>query len=207
MQIGKQYNTIYIGVDQSYANTGISVVCDGVLKDVRSVHLDKCKNHSERRRVLSNKLDSLLIRSCAKADNVICICEAARLHGGPTSFINIDAIKAMGALTSTIVDICDKYDVQVYSVDTRCWKSQVIGTSKPQSNKFGVPEEKWPTVQWVIGKGFEHKVLIEVTGRKTKGTFVASNGKRYMYNNDACDSAGIAMFGVIGDHDKLHPER
>lgn len=204
----KKYKQMYIGIDQSYANTGISIVCDGALQDIKSVRLDKCKNHSERRRVLSHKLNSLLVRSCAKADSVVCICEAARLHGGPNSFINIDAIKAMGALTATIVDVCDKYDVPVYSVDTRCWKSQVIGTSKPQDNKYGVPLEKWPTVQWVVRKGFEAKVLIPIpeNSRKRKGTFVRG-GRRYMYNNDACDSAGIAMFGVLGDPDKLQLER
>ena len=203
----KKYKQIYIGIDQSYANTGISIVCDGALQDIKSVRLDKCKNHSERRRVLSHKLNSLLVRSCAKADSVVCICEAARLHGGPNSFINIDAIKAMGALTATIVDVCDKYDVPVYSVDTRCWKSQVIGTSKPQDNKYGVPPEKWPTVQWVVRKGFEAKVLISIpeNSRKRKETFVRG-GRRYMYNNDACDSAGIAMFGVVGDKSKLRQE-
>ena len=29
----------------------------------------------------------------------------------------------------------------------------------------------------------------------------------YMYNNDAADSAGIAMFGFIGDQDKLQEEK
>lgn len=203
----KKYKQIYIGVDQSYANTGISVVCDGVLRDVKSIHLDKYKNHSERRRALSQKLDGLLVRSCAQAENVMCVCEAARLHGGQTSFINIDAIKAMGALIATIVDVCAKYNVEVYSVDTRCWKSQVVGTSKPQANRYGVPEEKWPTVKWVIGKGFEDNILIDVSGsRKVKGTFVR-DGKKLMYNDDAADSAGIAMFCVMGDKGKLQLER
>lgn len=203
----KKYKQIYIGVDQSYANTGISIVCDGVLRDIKSIRLDKYKNHSERRRVLSRKLDSLLVRSCAQAESVVCICEAARLHGGQTSFININAIKAMGALTATIVDTCYEHDVAVFSVDTRCWKSQVVGTSKPQTNKYGVPPEKWPTIQWVIRQGMEDKVLVALPekSRKTKGTFVR-NGARYMYNNDAADSAGIAMFGILGDASKLREE-
>lgn len=201
------YKQVYIGIDQSYQNTGISVVADGVLRDVKSVRLDKLKTNSERRRVLGQRLDSLIAVVTERSEKVTCIVEKARLHGGPTSFINIDAIKAMGALTATIVDTCAKYGIEVYSVDTRCWKSQVIGTSKPQSNKYGVPEEKWPTIQWLIAKGFEDKILIDVTDtRKTKGTF-ERNGKKYMYNNDAADSAGIAMFGVIGDASKLQLER
>ena len=201
------YKQIYIGIDQSYQNTGISIVADGVLRDVKSVRLDKLKTNSERRRVLRHRLDSLISVVAEKSEKVTCIVEKARLHGGPTSFVNIDAIKAMGALTATIVDVCAEYGIEVYSVDTRCWKSQVVGTSKPQSNKFGVPEEKWPTIQWLIAKGFEDKILIDVTDtRKEKGTF-KRNGKKYMYNNDAADSAGIAMFGVIGDASKLQLER
>lgn len=199
------YEHIYVGVDQSYQNTGVSVVADGVLKDVRSIRLDKCKNNSERREVLRVKLGHLIAAVAGKSKSVVCICERARLHGGPTSFINIDAIKAMGALTATIVDVCHQHGIDVYSVDTRCWKSSVVGTSKPQSNKFGVPDEKWPTVRWVIGQGFEHKILVPVTGKKVKGTFVRGC-VRYMYNNDAADSAGIAMFGVVGDPAKLHLE-
>lgn len=201
------YRQVYIGIDQSYQNTGISIVADGVLKDVKSVRLDKLKTNSERRRVLRQRLDSLIAVVAEKSEKVTCIVEKARLHGGPTSFVNIDAIKAMGALTATIVDVCAEYGIEVYSVDTRCWKSQVVGTSKPQANKYGVPEEKWPTVRWLIAKGFEHKILIDVSdSRKEKGTF-KRDGKKYMYNNDAADSAGIAMFGVIGDASKLQLER
>ena len=201
------YGKIVIGVDQSYKNTGISIVADGELKDVKSVRLDKCKNNSERRRALSNVLGGLLSVVAKKSDDIVCIVERARLHGGPDSFINIDAIKALGALTATIVDVCGDCGIEVYSVDTRCWKSQVVGTSKPQANKYGVPEEKWPTVKWVIGKGFEDKILIDVTDtRKNKGTFTR-NGRKYMYNDDAADSAGIAMFGAIGDRSKLRLEQ
>lgn len=201
------YGKIVIGVDQSYKNTGISIVADGELKDIKSVRLDKCKNNSERRRALSNVLGGLLNVVAKKSDDIVCIVERARLHGGPDSFINIDAIKALGALTATIVDVCNDCGIEVYSVDTRCWKSQVVGTSKPQANKYGVPEEKWPTVKWVIGKGFEDKILMDVTGtRKNKGTFTR-DGRKYTYNDDAADSAGIAMFGAIGDRSKLRLEQ
>lgn len=201
------YNEIVIGIDQSYQNTGISIVADGKLKDIRSVRLDKYKNNSERRGVLHTKLQHLMSDVTNKSNSVVCIVERARLHGGPTSFVNIDAIKAMGALTATIVDVMDQYGVKVYSVDTRCWKSQVVGTSKPQSNNYGVPEEKWPTIRWCIRQGFERKLLVDVSAtRKQKGTFVRA-GKKYQYNNDAADSAGIAMYWVLGDHNKLQLEK
>lgn len=201
------YREVVIGIDQSYQNTGISIVADGKLKDIRSIRLDKYKNNSQKRGVLHTKLQHLMSDVTNKSNSVVCIVERARLHGGPTSFVNIDAIKAMGALTATIVDVMDQYGVKVYSVDTRCWKSQVIGTSKPQSNNYGVPEEKWPTIRWCIRQGFEQKLLVDVSAtRKQKGTFVRA-GKKYQYNNDAADSAGIAMYWVLGDHNKLQLEK
>lgn len=200
------YKQIVIGVDQSYKNTGISIVTDGVLRDVKSIRLEKYKANSKKRYVIRSHIKKLLELSTERALSVICIVERARIHGGPNSFINIDAIKAIGALTATVVDVCAMYDVPVFSVDTRCWKSQVIGTSKGSPNKYGVPQEKWPTIKWCIGLGFEDKILVPVSSRKTKGTFVR-NGQKYQYNDDAADSAGIAMFYIVGDRNKLKEEK
>lgn len=197
------YRKVIIGIDQSYKNTGVTIVCDGKIKQVKSIHLEQYANNSTRRRVLSQKLDSLLRAVAEKADKQVCIIERIRLQS--QGFINIDYIKSIGALNATIVDCCSRYSIEVYSVDTRCWKAQVVGTSKPMSNKFGVPPEKWPTVKWVIDKGFEDSLLIPITGRKRVGTF-ERDGQRFMYNNDAADSAGIAMFGIVGDPDKLKEE-
>lgn len=199
-----KYKSVVIGIDQSYKNTGISVAADGRLLKVKSIQLERYKMNSERRRALAEKLSGLLAAVCSKSEKVTCIIERIRLHS--QGFLNIDYIKSIGALNSVIVDQCAVYDVPVYSVDTRCWKSQVIGTSKGMSNDFGVPEEKWPTVKWVINQGFEESVLIKVEGRKVKGTFV-KDGQKYMYNNDAADSAGIAMFWFEGDKNKLKEER
>lgn len=199
-----KYKKVVIGIDQSYNNTGISIVADGKLVKVKSIWLDKYKSNSNKRRALANTLSGLLRSVCQKGKEVICIIERIRLQS--KGFLNIDYIKSIGALNSVIVDICNEYNVPVYSVDTRCWKSQVIGTSKPLSNKYGVPEEKWPTVKWLIKQGWEESILMPVEGRKTKGTFIR-DGQKYMYNNDAADSAGIAMFGFKGDENKLQLER
>lgn len=199
-----KYKKVVIGIDQSYNNTGISLAADGHLRKVRSIHLDKYKSNSEKRRALAETLDGLLKAVCPKANEVVCVIERIRLRS--QGFLNIDYIKSIGALNSIIVDKCQEYGVEVYSVDTRCWKSQVIGTSKGMPNKYGVPEEKWPTVRWLIKQGWENSILIKVEGRKSKGTFVR-DGQKYMYNNDAADSAGIAMFGFKGDPEKLQLER
>lgn len=199
-----KYNKVVIGIDQSYNNAGISIAADGNLVKVKSLHLDRYKSNSEKRRALANTLDGLLRAVYPKAKEVVCVIERIRLRS--QGFLNIDYIKSIGALNSVIVDKCHEFCVPVYSVDTRCWKAQVVGTSKPMANKFGVPEEKWPTVRWLLKQGWESSILIPVEGRKTKGTFVR-DGQKYMYNNDAADSAAIAMFGFIGDSDKLQEER
>ena len=199
-----KYKKVIIGIDQSYSNTGISIAADGKLIKVRSIRLDIYKTNSDKRRALTNKLNGLLKAVCPNAKEVICIIERIRLRS--QGFLNIDYIKSIGALNSVIVDICYENYVPVYSVDTRCWKAQVIGTSKAEANKYGVPEEKWPTVKWLLKQGWENSILIPVEGKKTKGTFIR-NGQKYMYNNDAADSAGIAMFGFVGDQDKLQIER
>lgn len=193
-----------IGIDQSYNNTGISLAADGELKKVRSLQMEAYKCNSDKRRALANTLDGLLRSVAGKAEKVVCLIERIRLRS--QGFLNIDYIKSIGALNSIIVDKCHEYGVEVYSVDTRCWKAQVVGTSKPMPNKYGVPEEKWPTVRWLLKQGWETSILIPIEGRKTKGTFMR-DGQKYMYNNDAADSAGIAMFGFIGDPDKLQLER
>ena len=200
------YQQIVIGIDQSYDNTGISISADGKLLDIKSVELKKLKSNTQRRWTLIRRLNSLLKQCTEKSSNIICIVERARIHGGDSSFININAIKAMGALTAVIVDQCAIYDVPVYSVDTRTWKAAVVGTSKPKQNKCGVSPHKWPTVKWVCKQGFEHKILIPVSTRKIKGTFVR-NGIRYRYDDDKADSAGISMFWWLGDKNKLQLEK
>ena len=200
-----KYSELCIGIDQSYNNTGISIAADGRLIKVKSKWLDHYKSNSEKRQALRETLDKVLVSVTDNANNVVCILERIRLQS--RGFVNIDYIKSIGALNAIITDKCHEYGIKVYSVDTRCWKSQVIGTSKPKSNKFGVPDEKWPTVQWVIKNGFESSILVDMSEtRKTKGVF-ERNGIKYMYNNDASDSAGIAMFWFVGDRTKLKEEK
>ena len=198
-----KYKTIVIGIDQSYDRTGISISADGKLLKVKSIDFAKYKNNTQKRNKLRTYLQNMLKSINSKGTEVICVIERIRLRS--QGFLNINYIKSIGALNSIIIDVMSFNDVPVYSVDTRCWKSQVVGTSKPKKNKFGVPDEKWPTVKWCINKGFEFAILKEVTGRREKGTFV-KNGTKYEYDNDASDSAAISQFYFVGDRNKLKKE-
>lgn len=199
-----KYKTVCIGIDQSYQNTGVSVSADGVLKKVSSIHLDKYKTNSDKRKALRKYLLNVVNKISPRCEEIICVIERIRLRS--QGFINIDYIKSIGALNSVIVDIMSEYNIPVYSVDTRCWKSQVVGTSKPKKNDYGVPEEKWPTVNWVCEKGFEESILRKVEGRREKGTFTDEEGK-WEYDNDAADSAAISLFYFKGQKDKLKEEK
>ena len=198
-----KYKQLSIGIDQSYKNCGVSISADGKLLKVTSINLEHHKTNTDRRNALREYLDNMLKVITTKADSITCTIERIRLHS--QGFLNIDYIKSMGALNAVIIDIMDEYDIPVYSVDTRCWKSQVIGTSKPKDNNLGVPKEKYPTVEWCIKQGFENSVLRTVKGRKVKGTFT-KNGIKYMYDNDASDSSAISMFYFVGDKEKLKQE-
>lgn len=204
-----KYNKVVIGIDQSYKNTGISIAADGEIRKVRSLQLEHYKSNSERRRALRKTLNGLLSSVAHKGKEVICIIERIRLQS--QGFINIDYIKSIGALNSIIVDVCSEYNVSVYSVDTRCWKSQVVGTSKPSDNpKLAMEPEKYPTFHWLskLQDGiFVSDVMIDMTNTRKKNNIFMKNGKKYKVNDDACDSAGIAMFGFVGEKDKLKEEK
>lgn len=201
---------ICIGIDQSYNNTGISVVIDGEIKIIKSVHLDKIKTKTDKRKKVRSVAKKIIEKTKTKYKgyNIVCIIERIRLHSSNSGkgFLNIDYIKGIGALNATIVDIFNDYGIKVYSVDTRAWKSQVIGTSKPKKNDFGVPEEKWPTIEWVIARGYENSILEDMSNTKKKKGIFEKNGKKYMYNNDAADSAGISMYWFKGKRDILELE-
>lgn len=199
------YKEVCIGIDQSYENTGVSISADGKLLKVTSLYLGNLKSNSEKRRCLKSFLTKVIQKVKPRCKNITCVIERIRLRS--QGFINIDYIKSIGALNAVIVDVMTDYGISVYSVDTRCWKSRIVGTCKPMDNSYGVPPEKWPTVQWCISKGFKNKILKDVSdSRKEKGTFKIGD-KKYMYNNDAADSSAISMFLFAGDKSMLKVEK
>lgn len=197
---------VSIGIDQSYKNTGISICVQGKLKVIKSVPLEHLKSNTEKRDMLKNELNKIIDFLYLKGyRDIVCIIERIRLRS--QGFLNIDYIKSIGALNALIVDCCKLKNIPVFSVDTRCWKSQVVGTSKEEKNDFGVDPKKWPTIKWLINEGFENKILQEITSKtKKKGVFL-KNDKKYKYNDDASDSAAIAKFYFVGDLNKLKEEK
>lgn len=201
----KKASQIVIGIDQSYKNTGVSIAADGKLLRVSSIDLKESDDKTWKRREIRKRLDKLLMQADSKSKNKpIVVIERIRMFS--KNFVSIDYIKQIGALDSVIVDTAWKHGMETYSVDTRAWKAAVLGTSKPAENDFGVPPEKWPCVEWIIENGFEKSVKRVVEGRRMKGCFFDKNGDKYEYDNDACDSAGIAMSWFCCTPDKFERE-
>lgn len=201
-----KHDTAVIGIDQSYKNTGISISVDGKIKSINSIDLSHLKSKSEKRAMVRSYVLRAIERCKASGvENIICVFERVRLHS--QGFLSMDYIQSISGLNTTIIDTCYENGIEAFSVDTRCWKANVIGTSKPKSNKFGVQPEKWPTVEWVIANGFENKILKPVEGRRQKGTFTDKDGNKFEYDNDAADSAAISMFWFVADHKKLKREQ
>lgn len=203
-----------VGIDQSYADSGIAVVLDGKLMAVRECKPSTTTSNTERRALLRQTLIRVFSMMQKKAFDigdceVICIIERIRLQSakpGTQHFLNLDYIKGIGALNALIVDLAYEYQIPVYSVDTRSWKVQVTGSSKPLANKHGFAEEKWPTIKWCLSRGYERFIIEQVSPRKKKGV-VVKNGERYTYNDNKADAIGIAMYGFISPvNQKLEEE-
>lgn len=188
----KKMKQVVIGIDQSYKRTGISIAADGKLLHVCSVDLTESDDKTWKRLEVKRRVErAVSLAEKKSASKPVVVIERIRMFS--QQFVSMPYIKQMGALNCTIVDAAWKHAVETYSIDTRAWKAGVLGTSKPAANDFGVPPEKWPCVDWVIRKGFEKAVKLPVYGRRQKGTFTDAEGKKWEYDNDACDSAGIAM--------------
>lgn len=201
-------NVIVIGIDQSYKDTGISICFNGKIKMAKNVPLEKFQNNSERRTILQKRLFNVfssvhVLKEDYNAD-VIVIIERIRLRS--QGFINIDYIKSIGALNALITDTAMGFGYPVYTVDTRAWKTAVVGTSKGKDNTNGIDPKKYPTILWCNRNGY-CKYIKQYIGksRKQLGVFEDEKGK-YVYNDNIADSICISLFYFKGDKTLLKEE-
>lgn len=198
---------IVIGIDQSYTRTGITVLEDKKILGMHSVNFDGCKTNTEKREHLKHFIESLFDNY--NIDNVMVITERIRLRS--QGFLSESYIKSTGALIATIIDIFATYDIPVYSVDTRNWKSQIVGNSKPLENSYGINKEKYRTILYLRSKGLLKHIVEPYTGRGKQGVVnIKINGKKTpcKINDDLADSYCIAMYGFLPEHkQKLKEEK
>ena len=188
------YQKLVIGIDQSYTRTGISIAGDGQLLKVGYIPFEPSECHSEKRKKVKGILTKIIKSNQSKASQMVIIVERIRQFSGGT--LSMDYIKSTGALIGCIVDTAAEYGIPVYSADTRSWKSQVVGTSVPKANKFNVDPKKWPTIEFLLRRRDvrEGDLLVPV-GKRSKKFAKQIDGVKYCYNDDAADSACIALYG------------
>ena len=198
------YKKLVIGIDQSYTRTGISLAGDGKLLRVGHIPFEPSECHSEKRKKVKGKLTHIIKVNKLKASQMVIIVERIRQFSGGN--LSMDYIKSTGALIGCIVDAASDYGIPVYSVDTRAWKSAVVGTSVPKPNKYNVDPKKWPTLEYMLRrKDVNESDLLVPVGKRCKKYAKIVDGIKYCYNDDAADSAGIALYGFVKDR-KLKKE-
>lgn len=194
-------NKIIIGIDQSYQDTGIAIGFNGKIKTAKDIELHSLKNNSLRREHLRDQLKIMYSFAYDKANqydaSVTVLIERIRLKS--QGFLNIDYIKSIGALNAIICDVAAMYDFPVYSVDTRAWKSTIIGTSKTQNNPYGIDPHKWPTILWCIKHGYEPYIKYPITNNRKQKGVITKNNERYSYNDNTADSIGICLYGFTNN--------
>lgn len=194
----KRHHVSIIGIDQSYTRTGISLASDGKLVKVASVDLRKLNSKHEKRDKIRKTLDKIIKIEENRSDALIVIIERTRVFSGGKMSLNY--LKAAGGLNAAIVDAVYQADpdIPIYSVDTKAWKNAILGYTGGEENDFGVNPKKYPMVKYVIESGFEDSIKKPVGKQRKNGVF-QENGKWYEYDDDAADSAGIALYGFYGD--------
>lgn len=209
---------VCIGVDQSYKRTGISVSEGGKLVSCQSVKLDKLESKPEKRNVLRARFREVLESVLSNHSPEECVVVLERVRTFSQQFLSVPYIKSMGALNAVVSDEAWYHGVQCYNVDTRAWKHGVVGTSKPAkpgsadmkfAKHFQIDDKKAPTARWVYEnykEMFKENAVLEVAGRRKKGTFIAMDGTRCEIDDDLCDSACISLSWFKMDSSKFQLE-
>lgn len=196
-----------IGIDQSYTRTGITILKDKKLVEMKSIDFCDCNNNTEKRRRLKDILSNYILEY--GEEETIIITERIRLRS--QGFLSEAYIKSTGALVATIIDVANVYDIPVYSVDTRSWKGQIVGDSKPLNNPYGINKEKYRTILYLRSKGLLKYIAEPYNGRGKQGVInIKINGKKTpcKINDDLADSYCIAMYGFLPEHkQKLKEEK
>ena len=179
-----------IGIDQSYTRTGIAVATKGKVRKAFSIDFKGTKTKTQKRLLLQSTLRKVIEMCLRKYSNseITIIAEKIRTFTESDS-LRIEVIKAHSALMAYIVDTAAEYGIKVYSVDTRAWKSRVLGSSKPIFEPLeGVENpQKFGSVRKAIKLGFGEQM--KVKSCKTRS---------FRYNDDMADAICISLYGFSG---------
>lgn len=200
-----------IGIDQSYTETAMCLMKDKELLNIYSLRKKSNESKHHFRRRLEERITNILVKLNWMDEylkHTMVICERTRLKSA--GFISMDSISSMIELQTVIANVCASFEVPLYSVDTRSWKAQIVGTSKAQKNDNGIDPKKFMTMMYVspklINTEFQHHLYRKVDNRTKNGVVhVDAMGNKYLYNDNVCDAYCITEYGFLpASKQKLH---
>lgn len=189
-----------IGIDQSYTDTGLTVLTQGGFSLVTSVTFKECGSSKYR------KCD--LLRS-----KIIRAVELCHSNGYTDVTINYEQIRYNNPVNSKkkttfgnthgssimegfIWDAAARCETTLYSVPTISYRSAVVGNTKGVENDLGIDPSKYPTYTFLLSTGQIRPFLDTPRPSKRKG-IVLYKGERMWYNDNKGDSACIALYGTL----------
>lgn len=204
IMMGSTSDIVCIGIDQSYTETAVAVSKGMKVVHAEAVDFSSCKKKWEKRAAVS----AVLIRLLDEYSPDAVVYERMRTFS--QNNLGISYIRATGSLNGSIEDtVKSKFpSIPVYTVDTRAWKSAVVGSNKPAQNSYGVNENKFPTAEWAMQtqKHMKSSFIFEVKSkRKNKGTFMSKSGKKLHIDDNVCDAMAISQCLVRCDPVVLKP--
>ncbi len=140
----KKISKICIGIDQSYKNTGWSICKNNKIIKYGNISPQASETNSDKRKYIINNIRQLIEESLSEVksdpNKIIIIVERIRLRS--QGFLNVDYIKSTAGLIINIIDLAHEYNINVYSVDTRSWKSKIVGSSKGKKKQVLITKGK-----------------------------------------------------------------
>ena len=190
-----------IGIDQSYKRTGLSLSYKGKLVDYFTISPEFLSDIELKRKYIANIIYQWLQKSVSEGklepQKTICLFESIRMFS--RGFLNMDYILKTGALITNIADIMSEFTINCYSIDTRAWKAAVVGTSKPQENKYKINPAKWPTILYCKNiLQIEYDKMLIPEKRHKAGT-IRVKKQLYSVNDDLCDAICISLYPFKGN--------
>lgn len=196
---------IVIALDQSYTETGWAVGRSNKILNAGSFKYQEGKSTLIKLETLKKLYNALrmLIATCATKGyrEIDIYLEQVRLEGRST----FDYLKQAGAMEMLIKHCVhtqqktysSKFKINLFSVATISWKSNIVGNTKGQINKYKFDPKKYPTMLKCVELGYEKYLIKPVSKQTRNGIIKVENGQKYSYNDNIADAICICMYGQL----------
>jgi len=157
---------------------------------------------------------------CEMPKRFHCLSEAIRMHSQGNLLVGQHL--GWGALQGCIADFMwQHHEIAMRVVDTRQWKSSIVGTSKPAPEApTGVDPAKWPTIQYLLHEEDVPKETLrldlpprtrnytwlesrQVPLRTHRGKYKEDITVKCTYDDNIADAICIALYGITKDVRRL----